>query len=139
MEYAKAQLLLQSSETFTGYMPATQQEFCWGELVFNTGMTGYVESLRDPSYAGQILVFTYPLIGNYGVPDKSLWESHKIHASGVIIGTESCSSEHWNAKRNFLDWLASEQVPLISNVDTRALTKRLRKNGVALGSISHGS
>ena len=134
-----SKLILQSGEVFPGLSPDWQKGDFFGEVVFTTGMTGYVESLTDPSYAGQILVFTYPLIGNYGVPDNSLWESHKIQASGVVIGTESCSSEHWNAKRNFLDWLASEQVPLISNVDTRALTKRLRKNGVALGSISHGS
>lgn len=131
-----SKLILSSGESFPGLSPKWQQDNFFGEVVFTTGMTGYVESLTDPSYAGQILVFTYPLIGNYGVPDKSLWESEKIQASGVVIGTAACSSDHWNAKQGFLEWLESEEIPLIANVDTRALTKVLRKNGVALGAIT---
>jgi carbamoyl-phosphate synthase small subunit len=131
-----SKLILQSGEQFPGLSPQWQTGDFFGEVVFTTGMTGYVESLTDPSYAGQILVFTYPLIGNYGVPDSSFWESEKIQASGVVVGTASSSLEHWNGKQSFLDWLAAEQIPLLSNVDTRALTKVLRKNGVALGAIT---
>ncbi len=131
-----SKLILESGEAFSGLAPEWQKGIFFGEVVFTTGMTGYVESLTDPSYAGQILAFTYPLIGNYSVPDKNFWESEKIQASGVIIGTASPSSEHWNGKRSFLEWLAAEKIPLISNIDTRALTKHLRKNGVVLGAIS---
>lgn len=131
-----SKLILSSGESFPGLSPKWQQDDFFGEVVFTTGMTGYVESLTDPSYAGQILVFTYPLIGNYGVPDKSLWESEKIQASGVVIGTAGSSFDHWNAKQGFLEWLESEKIPLIANVDTRALTKVLRKKGVALGAIT---
>ncbi len=133
-----SKLILSSGESFSGLSPEWQQGDFFGEVVFTTGMTGYVESLTDPSYAGQILVFTYPLIGNYGVPDKSFWESGKIQASGVVIGTADASSDHWNAKKNLFEWLESEKIPLIANVDTRALTKVLRKNGVALGAIATG-
>ena len=133
-----SKLILKSGEIYHGFSPEWQRGDYFGEVVFTTGMTGYVESLTDPSYAGQILVFTYPLIGNYAVPDKSLWESKKIQARGVVIGTATAASDHWNSKQGFLDWLASEKIPLISNVDTRSLTKLLRKGGVALGSISMG-
>lgn len=132
-----SKLILQSGEQFPGLSPQWQKGDFFGEVVFTTGMTGYVESLTDPSYKGQILVFTYPLIGNYAVPDRSLWESEKIQASGVVVGTTCSSLEHWNGKQSFLEWLATEQIPLISNVDTRALTKVLRKNGVALGVIAN--
>ena len=94
-------------------------------------MTGYVESLTDPSYSGQILVFTYPLIGNYGVSDKSTWESEKIHATGVVVS---------EASEVFARWLDSQGVPFITSVDTRALTKYLRSRGTMLGAITnHGS
>ena len=136
-----SKLILQSGEEFPGLSPKWQT-CCkslapsFGEVVFTTGMVGYVESLTDPSYAGQILVFTYPLIGNYGVPEKKFWESEKIQASGVVV-TEAClHASHWNAKRNFLEWLESEQVPLITGVDTRALTICLRRKGVILGTIA---
>ena len=130
-----SKLLLESGEIFCGLSPSWQKEPVFGEVVFTTGMTGYVESLTDPSYAGQILAFTYPLIGNYGVPEKSLWESPKIQASGVVVGTASLEASHWNSKQTFLDWLASEKIPLITNVDTRQLTKRLRQKGTPFGAI----
>ncbi len=79
-----AQLVLKSGEVFHGKVPESQDNISFGEVVFNTGMVGYVETLTDPSYAGQILVFTYPLMGNYGVTSKG-WESRKIHAKGVIF------------------------------------------------------
>ncbi|MBS0626072.1 MAG: glutamine-hydrolyzing carbamoyl-phosphate synthase small subunit [Verrucomicrobia bacterium] len=130
-----AQLVLESGEIFPGFSPSWQKEPFFGEVVFSTGMTGYVESLTDPSYAGQILTFTYPLIGNYGVPSRETWESEKLQASGVVVGTTSMWTSHWDAECSFLDWLKQQGVPLITGVDTRALTKLLRKKGVALGAI----
>jgi carbamoyl-phosphate synthase small subunit len=106
-----------------------------GEVVFNTGMMGYVETLTDPSYAGQILTFTYPLIGNYGVPPRSAWESKKIQVRGVVIAHLSSAWSHWQGMQAFNAWLASQQIPCLTGVDTRALTLRLREHGVMLGAI----
>ncbi len=131
-----ARLVLQDGETFDGLAPAWQDETFFGEVVFNTGMTGYVESLTDPSYAGQILTFTYPLIGNYGVPPEIEWESGKIHAHGVIISQPSATFHHYAARNSFVDWLYEQRVPLLFDVDTRALTKLLRSYGVTLGAIT---
>ncbi len=108
-----------------------------GEVVFNTGMTGYVESFTDPSYAGQIVVLTYPLIGNYGVPDPSAWESAKVHIAGLIVSEYSAQYSHFDAQRSLSEWLKAAGVPAISGVDTRALTKRLREHGIMLGQLSH--
>lgn len=113
-----------------------------GEVVFNTGMVGYPESLTDPSYAGQILVCTYPLIGNYGVPtpqdvdgmDRTL-ESWRIHARGLIVSDYAWTPSHWDAGRTLDEWLRTERIPAISGVDTRSLTKRLRERGSMLGKI----
>ncbi len=99
-----------------------------GEVVFNTGMVGYPESLTDPSYKGQILVFTYPLIGNYGIPDKDLWESEKIQASGVIVS---------QAEVSFSAWLEKQNIPALCDIDTRTLTKIIRVAGVMKGKILH--
>jgi carbamoyl-phosphate synthase small subunit len=117
-----------------------------GEVVFNTGMVGYPESLTDPSYRGQILVFTYPLIGNYGVPSEELneygfsrnFESEEIHVRGVICAQVSEDFSHWNAAMSFPEWLKKHNVPGITGVDTRALTKKLREHGVMLGRIAEG-
>lgn len=113
-----------------------------GEVVFNTGMVGYCESLTDPSYKGQILVLTYPLIGNYGVPDKSSdslllknFESDRIHVSGLIVSDYSFSYSHWSAARSLSDWLREQEIPALHRIDTRALTKRLREKGTMLGKI----
>ncbi len=133
-----AKLVLESGEVFPGFSPEWQKEPFFGEVVFNTGMTGYVESLTDPSYAGQILTFTYPLIGNYGVPGSSSWESDKIQAAGVVLGSVSPFPSHWDSECSFLDWLKQQKIPLIAGVDTRELTKTLRKKGVALGAICTG-
>ncbi len=130
-----SKLILQNGEVFEGLAPAWQKDTFFGEVVFTTGMTGYVESLTDPSYAGQILTFTYPLIGNYGVPEEKYWESARIHARGVVIGELSPFFDHHEAKKSLLDWLEEQRVPLLTAVDTRALTKRLRIDGVALGAI----
>ena len=104
-----------------------------GEVVFNTGMTGYVETLTDPSYAGQILVLTYPLVGNYGVPDKKFWESKKIQVAGLVVAEYSKNYSHHDAKKSLSQWLKEHNVPAITGIDTRALTIRLREHGVMLG------
>ena len=80
-----AQLVLATGEVFHGFSPQQQREKTFGEIVFNTGMVGYVECMTDPSYSGQILTFTYTIMGNYGVSDKSTWESDAIHARGIIV------------------------------------------------------
>lgn len=115
-----------------------------GEVVFNTAMMGYPESLTDPSYAGQLMVLTFPMIGNYGVPpfnflpDNGLprfMESEHIHAKAIIVSDYSEHFSHWNACESLSDWLKREQVPGITGIDTRQLTKVLREHGVMLGQI----
>lgn len=114
-----------------------------GEVVFNTAMTGYPESLTDPSYAGQLMVLTYPLVGNYGVPPFTIaptgladyMESDKIHAEAIIVADYSNEYSHWNAVESLADWLKREQIPGITGVDTRELTKVLREHGVMMGKL----
>ena len=107
-----------------------------GEVVFNTGMVGYVESLTDPSYAGQILVCTYPLIGNYGVPKSGFFESSKIQIAGLVVSEYSENYSHHAARESLGTWLKRAKIPALSGVDTRALTKKLREHGVMLGALS---
>ena len=114
-----------------------------GEVVFNTAMMGYPESLTDPSYAGQLMVLTYPLVGNYGVPpftveDNGLatfMESDRIYASAIIVSDYSEAYSHWNACESLGDWLKREKVPGVTGIDTRQLTKVLREHGVMMGSL----
>jgi carbamoyl-phosphate synthase small subunit len=114
-----------------------------GEVVFNTGMVGYPEALTDPSYYGQILVLTYPLIGNYGVPpwrndEYGLpigFESRRIQVSGLVVSEHTTKYSHHTATRSLHEWLDEEGIPAISGVDTRALTKRLREKGTMLGKL----
>ena len=114
-----------------------------GEVVFNTAMTGYPESLTDPSYAGQLMTLTYPLVGNYGVPPFTIegnglatfMESEKIHAEAIIVSDYSENYSHWNAVESLADWLKREHVPGITGIDTRELTKVLREHGVMMGRI----
>ena len=114
-----------------------------GEVVFNTAMMGYPESLTDPSYAGQILTLTFPLIGNYGVPPFTIeknglptfMESDRIYASAIIVSDYCADYSHWNAVESLGDWLKREKVPGISGIDTRQLTKVLREQGVMMGKI----
>lgn len=114
-----------------------------GEVVFNTAMMGYPESLTDPSYAGQLMTLTYPLVGNYGVPPFSIennglatfMESDKIYASAIIVSDYSEQYSHWNATESLADWLKREGVPGITGIDTRELTKVLREHGVMMGQI----
>lgn len=130
-----AQLVLKSGEVFHGKVPDSQADISFGEVVFNTGMVGYVETLTDPSYAGQILVFTYPLMGNYGVSPASSWESKKIHAKGVIFSELSPFYSNHAAEKSLRDWLTENNIPFMTEVDTRALTKCLRDKGVVPGAI----
>jgi carbamoyl-phosphate synthase small subunit len=106
-----------------------------GEVVFATGMMGYPESLTDPSYKGQILIFTYPLIGNYGIPDRKFWESEKIMVSGLIVSTYNDTPSHFQSKQTLKDWFKKENVPLLEIKDTRFLTQKIREKGTMLGKI----
>lgn len=113
-----------------------------GEFVFNTGMTGYTETFTDPSYRGEIIVLTYPLIGNYGIPNIKVEhhlaqgaESPRAHLSGLVVSDYTEEYSHWNAQLSLGDWLKQQQVPAISGIDTRALTKRLRERGTMIGRI----
>lgn len=120
--------------TFAGRVPEWQTANFVGEVVFNTGMSGYVESLTDPSYSGQILVFTFPLIGNYGV-DLSTVESGKIQVNGVVVNEISQHPSHSKSNMSLLAWLRGQNIPIITGVDTRALTKHLRTKGTMPGAI----
>jgi len=115
-----------------------------GEVVFNTGMVGYPEALTDPSYRGQILVLTFPLIGNYGVPDTELrdayglpkyFESNQIHIAGLVVSGYSWEHSHWAAHQALAKWLKDNGIPGIYGVDTRALTKKIRDMGALLGNL----
>lgn len=106
-----------------------------GEVVFNTGMAGYPESLTDPSYYGQILVLTYPIVGNYGVPPREFFESHKIWIKGLVVQNYIDKPSHFESLKTLGDWLKEEKIPAISGIDTRSLTLKLRHHGVMLGSI----
>ncbi len=139
-------LLLQDGSLFFGRGFGAETDAV-GEVVFNTGMVGYNESLTDPSYAGQILCFTYPLIGNYGVPSyKTLdryglprfFESGSIKVTGAVVQEACAAPSHWASSRSLAKWLDSEGVPGIEGVDTRALVTRLREAGVMMGVIANG-
>lgn len=136
MQLTPAQLVLETGEVFYGQAPANQDKISFGEVVFNTGMVGYIESLTDPSYSGQILVFTYPLIGNYGIPDPSAWESKKSHVKGVVMSELAPFHSSHTAQQSLLQWLTDQKIPYLVGVDTRALTKRLRTKGVIPGAIA---
>ena len=139
----EARLILSDGTTFTG-RSFGYETVTIGEVVFNTAMTGYPESLTDPSYAGQILVTTYPLIGNYGVPDTDIdgnglplfMESERIHPKALVVADYSETFSHWNAKESLASWLKREHIPGITGIDTRRLTKVLREHGVMMGRIS---
>ncbi len=106
-----------------------------GEIVFTTGMVGYPESLTDPSYAGQILIFTYPLLGNYGVPDKTHWESKRVQVAGVVVSQYVDTPSHPTSMMTLGEWLRREGVPALEIKDTRALAEKLRGEGAMIGKI----
>ncbi len=136
----EARLILDDGTEFYGWSFGYEANAV-GEVVFNTAMTGYPESLTDPSYAGQILVTTYPLIGNYGVPESGgeplpkFMESERIHVKGLIVADYSEKYSHWNAKESLSEWLKREGIPALTGINTRKLTKRIRERGVMRGRI----
>ena len=138
-----AKLILDNGTVFYGKSFGYEGEIS-GEVVFNTAMTGYPESLTDPSYAGQILVMTYPLVGNYGVPSTEtgndglpvFMESERIHVKALIVADYSNEYSHWNAQTSLASWLKQEKIPALTGIDTRRLTKILREHGVMRGKIS---
>ncbi|MBA4447685.1 MAG: glutamine-hydrolyzing carbamoyl-phosphate synthase small subunit [Nitrosopumilaceae archaeon] len=116
----------------------------FGEIVFNTGMVGYTEALTDPSYNGQLLTLTYPLVGNYGIPDPAItdddgiskyFESDKIQVRGLVIHELSLTASHWNLSMTLDEWMYNEKIPGISGIDTRALTVKLRNSGVMMAAL----
>ncbi|MFX1485529.1 MAG: glutamine-hydrolyzing carbamoyl-phosphate synthase small subunit [Promethearchaeota archaeon] len=135
-----AALILEDGTAFVGQGFGSQKKVT-GEVVFNTGMVGYPESITDPSYYGQILTLTYPLIGNYGVPSfgetehgiPRFFESDSVKVRGLVVHEHCYLPSHWSSTRTLDQWLKNEGVPAIMNVDTRKLTKRLREHGVMLG------
>ena len=140
-----AKLILSDGTEFCGKSFGYEANTC-GEVVFNTAMTGYPESLTDPSYAGQILVTTYPLIGNYGVPETNqtslqentlptFAESDRIHVKGLVVADYSKQYSHWNARESLAAWLKRQGIPAITGIDTRRLTMLLREHGVTKGRI----
>lgn len=141
----RAKLTLEDGTVYEGRIFGAPESVA-GEVVFNTGMVGYPESLTDPSYNGQILVFTQPMIGNYGVPAAQKdrhglpvgFESDRIHVLGAVIGDLSESFEHHDHTRTLEEWFAREGIPGITGIDTRALTKRLREKGTMLGKLELG-
>ena len=135
------QLVLEDGSIFEGRAFGFPKAIS-GEVVFNTGMVGYPESLTDPSYRGQILLLTYPLIGNYGVPANGngdsldiAFESNRIQITGLIVSEVSLKHNHWNATRSLEQWLYEQRVPGLSGMDTRMLTKHLREKGSMLGKL----
>jgi len=140
----KAKLILKDGNIFEGFLFGKHKSTA-GEVVFNTGMVGYPETLTDPSYKGQILVMTYPLIGNYGIPpmkdDDDIpenFESNKIQIQALVVSEESHAYSHWNAIESLDQWLNRFEVPGLSGIDTRRLTKILREHGTMLGKIEVG-
>lgn len=138
----KVTLVLESGQKFCGTSFGFEKAVN-GEVVFNTAMMGYPESLTDPSYSGQILVMTFPLVGNYGVPSakeeanglSSYYESDHIHVRALVVSDYSEEFSHWNANRSLAQWLKEEEIVGIDGIDTRELTKILREHGSVSGKI----
>lgn len=141
-QFPPAQLILEDDRRFDGFSFGHPDSVA-GEVVFATGMVGYPEALTDPSFYGQILTLTFPLIGNYGVPGdlqtegglSEFFESRRIQVRGLIISDYSHEFSHWEAARSLAYWLKEYEVPALMAVDTRALTKHLREKGAMLGKI----
>jgi carbamoyl-phosphate synthase small subunit len=138
----KASLVLDDGASWDGFSFGKPVSVS-GEVVFNTGMVGYPEALTDPSYAGQILVLTYPMIGNYGVPSDAkdamgfpaAFEGCKIHAKAIVVADYSFQASHYTATRTLAEWLKEQNIPGIFGVDTRAVTKKIRVKGACLGKV----
>lgn len=132
----RSRLVLASGECFYGYSPSWVGDVTCGEVVFNTGMVGYTEVLTDPSYKGQIVTFTYPMIGNYGVEDESFWESDRLQAAGVVVSELAPYHSRHQKQPSLENWCYQNKTPIITAIDTRALTKVLRQYGVVAGAIT---
>lgn len=139
-----ARLILESGEEFHGTSFGYSQSVA-GEVVFNTGMVGYPETFTDPSYYGQILVMTYPLLGNYGVASfrnengiTQNFESHKAQLTALIVSEHSNDFSHWSGSHTLFNWLKENKVPALAGINTRRLTKLLREHGTMLGKIIIG-
>jgi carbamoyl-phosphate synthase small subunit len=130
-----AELILEDGTRYRGRLFGFPRSVA-GEVVFNTGMVGYTESLTDPSYSGQILCLTYPLVGNYGVPPA--FESARIQASALLVSELAVEYSHALAEKSLPQWLEEQGIPCLAGIDTRALTKRLRTRGCMLGKIVAG-
>lgn len=130
----KGKLFLEDGSSFEGISFGAEKSMA-GEVVFSTGMVGYPESLTDPSYQGQILILTYPLIGSYGVPDKKYWESGGIKVSGLIVSNYIDTPSHFQSKKTLSQWLTEEKIPALEIKDTRMLTQKIRTKGTMLGKI----
>ena len=137
-------LILEDGTVFDGF-GFGYSTTVFGEAVFNTGMVGYTEALTDPSYSGQILALTYPLVGNYGVPDlmakdddgiRKYFESEKIQVRGLVVHELSLNASHWNLAMTLDEWLYNEKIPGISGIDTRELTMKLRSKGVMMATLA---
>ena len=130
----KGKLILQDGSEFLGNSFGYKKNNS-GEVVFSTGMVGYPEALTDPSYQGQILILTYPIIGNYGVPEKKYWESDGIKVSGLIVSNYIDTPSHSQSKKTLRQWLSDENIPALEIADTRFLTQKIRTKGTMLGKI----
>lgn len=138
----KARLILANGTVLEGWSFGYEGQCC-GEAVFSTAMVGYPESLTDPSYSGQILCVSYPLIGNYGIPAMNIdenglsanFESEKIHVRGLVISEYVEKYSHWDAVKSLGEWLHEQKIPGICGIDTRYLTQMLREEGAMLGKI----
>jgi carbamoyl-phosphate synthase small subunit len=135
MKVESAKLILEDGTQYSGRLFGFPKSVS-GEVVFNTGMVGYTESLTDPSYSGQILCLTYPLVGNYGVPPA--FESGKIQATALVVSELAAEYSHAMAQKSLPQWLHEQGIPCLAGIDTRALTKRLRSRGCMLGKIVAG-
>jgi len=129
----RAFLALEDGAVFEGYSFGAETS-AYGEVVFNTSMTGYQEMLTDPSYAGQIVILTYPLVGNYGINSEDI-ESKQVQVSGLVVREVCRKPSHWQSTKTLSQYLAESNIPGISEVDTRAVTRHLRSTGVMMGTI----
>ena len=129
-------LVLEDGSVYSGKMFGAKRSTT-GEVVFSTNMVGYPESMTDPSFYGQIINLTYPMIGNYGIPDlkydefnlNKYFESRRIWCNGLVIQDYSNTYSHWNANKSLSDWMKEYNIPGIYDIDTRDLTKKIRENG----------
>ena len=143
MENLKAKLILEDGKIYYGESFGYDKSIS-GEVVFSTGMVGYPESLTDPSYAGQILTLTFPLIGNYGVPGDTYtenqmilenFESTRIQIQALLVSEYSEQYQHYSAKKSLRKWLVDHKIPALTNIDTRSLAQHIREKGAMLGKI----